>query len=190
MKWQVKSLSHVRLFATPWTVAHQAPQSVGFPRQEYWSGLPCPDPPDLPDPGIKPMSLTSPALAGGFPTWEAPYNIASYSKYMMGQIVPGCFPHFNGHVTAGNVCLQKSLGLWKDSHNTNRNAVSTGVWFKCSREVPRKSVSSKLNKHSFEICDGSFCHVDRLSPTPANRSVFWVYTWICLQVVLYKQQPT
>ena len=49
--------SHVRLFATPWTVARQAPLSMGFFRQEYWSGLPCPPPRDLPDPGIKSASL-------------------------------------------------------------------------------------------------------------------------------------
>ena len=58
--------SHVRLFATPWTVARQAPLSMEFSRQEYWSGLPCPPPRDLPDPGIKPLSLRSPALAGDF----------------------------------------------------------------------------------------------------------------------------
>ena len=52
---------------TPWTVAHQAPLSLGFPRQEYWSGLPLPSPGDLPDPGIEPKS---PALAGGFFTIE------------------------------------------------------------------------------------------------------------------------
>ena len=51
---EVKSLSRVRLFATPWTVAHQAPPSMGFSRQESWSGLPCPPPGDLPDPGIEP----------------------------------------------------------------------------------------------------------------------------------------
>ena len=62
----VSMLSHVRLFTTPQTVAHQAPLSVGFSRQEYWSGLPCPPPGDLPDPGIKTLSLASPALAGGF----------------------------------------------------------------------------------------------------------------------------
>ena len=50
---EVKSLSHVRLFATPWTVAHQAPWSMGFSRHEYWSGLPFPSPGDLPNPGIK-----------------------------------------------------------------------------------------------------------------------------------------
>ena len=50
----MKSLSRVRLFATPWTVAHQAPQSMGFSRQEDWSGVPFPSPGDLPDPGIEP----------------------------------------------------------------------------------------------------------------------------------------
>ena len=53
---KVKSLSRVRLFVTPWTVAHQAPPSMGFYRQKYWSGLPFPSPGDLPDPGIKPRS--------------------------------------------------------------------------------------------------------------------------------------
>ena len=52
----VKLLSHVQLFATPWTVAYQAPQSMEFSRQEYWSGLPLPSPGDLPDPGIVPGS--------------------------------------------------------------------------------------------------------------------------------------
>ena len=52
----MNSLSHVRLFATLWTIAHQAPPSMEFPRQEYWSGLPFPSLGDLPDPGIKPRS--------------------------------------------------------------------------------------------------------------------------------------
>ena len=60
-------LSHVQLFVTPCTVAHQAPLSMGFFRQEYWNGLPCPPPGDLPDPGIKPIS---PAQAGKFFTTE------------------------------------------------------------------------------------------------------------------------
>ena len=58
--------SHVRLFATPWAVAHQPPLSMRFSRQEHWSGLPCPPPGDLPDPGMEPASLTSPALASVF----------------------------------------------------------------------------------------------------------------------------
>ena len=53
---KVKSLSRVQLFATPWTVAYQAPPSMGFSWQEYWSGLPFPSPGDLPDPGIEPGS--------------------------------------------------------------------------------------------------------------------------------------
>ena len=56
VKMKVKSLSRVWLFATPWTVAYQAPQSMGFFRQEYWSGLPFPSPGDLPNPGIEPWS--------------------------------------------------------------------------------------------------------------------------------------
>ena len=59
-------LSCIRFFATPWTVAHQAPLSIGFPRQEYWSGLPFSPPGDLPYPGTEPVSLKSPALAGRF----------------------------------------------------------------------------------------------------------------------------
>ena len=64
--YEISCFSHVRLCATPQTVAHQAPLSMGLSRQEYWSGLPCPPLGDLPDPGIKPMCLTCPALAGGF----------------------------------------------------------------------------------------------------------------------------
>ena len=66
---RVKSLSHVQLFATPWTVTYQAPPSVGFSRQEYWSGLPFPSPGDLPDPGIEPGS---PALQADALTSEPP----------------------------------------------------------------------------------------------------------------------
>ena len=65
----MKSLSRVQLFATPWTVAHQAPPSMGFSRQEYWSGLPFPSPGDLPNPGIKPRS---PALQADVLTSEPP----------------------------------------------------------------------------------------------------------------------
>ena len=54
VKVKVKSLSHVQLFATPWTVAYQAPLSMGFSRQASWSGLPFPSPEDLPDPEIEP----------------------------------------------------------------------------------------------------------------------------------------
>ena len=88
--------------ATPWTVACQAPLSMGFSRQEHWSGLPCPSsgglPGDLPDPGIAPASLVSPTLAGRyFITWEAPTYVPillpikqqnTFNKY----ILYDCFP--------------------------------------------------------------------------------------------------
>ena len=58
--------SHVRLFATLWTVNRLAPLSMGFPRQEYWRGWPLPPPGDLPNPKMEPPSLMSSTLAGGF----------------------------------------------------------------------------------------------------------------------------
>ena len=58
----ISHFSHVWLFVTPWTVAHQTPLSMGLSRQKYWSGLPCPPPGDLPDPGIEPRSPASPVL--------------------------------------------------------------------------------------------------------------------------------
>ena len=70
----VRVLSHfgrVQFFVTPWTVTLQAPLSMGFSSQECWSGLPCPPPGDLSNPGIEPVSPTSPALAGGFFTSSA-----------------------------------------------------------------------------------------------------------------------
>ena len=70
----INHFSSVRIRVTLWTVARQAPLSMGFSRQEYWSGLLCPPPGDLPDPGIEPMSLMSPALAAELfttsATWE------------------------------------------------------------------------------------------------------------------------
>ena len=62
----VPSCSVVSHSVTPWTVAYRSPLPMGFPRQEYWGVLPFPPPGDLPNPGIEPVSLTSPALAGGF----------------------------------------------------------------------------------------------------------------------------
>ena len=67
--------SHVQLFATLWTIAYQAPLSMGFSRKKYWNRFPFPTPGDLLDPGIEPVSLMSRTLAGGFfttsATWEA-----------------------------------------------------------------------------------------------------------------------
>ena len=81
---KVKSFSHVRLFATPWTVAYQAPPSIGFSRQEYWSGLPFPSPGDLPDPGIKPRSPTFQADAL---TSEPRASVYMYTIYIYAMCI-------------------------------------------------------------------------------------------------------
>ena len=87
-------LSRVQLFAIPWTIACQAPLSTGFSRQEYWSGLSWPPPGDLPNPGIKPASLMSPALAGGFlttsTTWEAQAFIISLCCAILRLVAQSC----------------------------------------------------------------------------------------------------
>ena len=71
--------SHVWLFATPWTLAHQVPQSMGFPRQEYWSGLPSPHLGDLPTQGWNPHLFMSPALAGRFFTASTTWEVQLYT---------------------------------------------------------------------------------------------------------------
>ena len=87
--------SRVQHFVTPWTVARQAPLPMGFPRQEYWSGLPCPPPGDFPNSGIEPMSLMSPPLTDGFfttsTTWEAPQVPCQVPEKAL--LVPKCVIH-------------------------------------------------------------------------------------------------
>ena len=83
--------SHVRLFETLWAVSQQAPLAMGSFRQEYWSGLPFPSSGDLLDPGIEPMSLKSPALAGGFfstsTIWEALISLISSVFYNLSLVI-------------------------------------------------------------------------------------------------------
>ena len=107
----------VRLFATLWTIVHQAPLSMGFSRQEYWSGFPCPSPGDLPDPGFKPISLISlisyisyifTHLAGGFlttsATWEASF------------LLPSIFPSIKVFPNKSTLCI-KWPNYWSFSFN-------------------------------------------------------------------------
>ena len=79
--WVLSHFSRVWLSVTLWTVAHQPPLSMGFSRQEYCSGLPCPPPGNLPNPGIKPLSLMSPVLAGGFFTISTPWE-----THLLGEV--------------------------------------------------------------------------------------------------------
>ena len=98
----VKSLSRVQLFATPWTVAYQALPSMGFSRQEYWSGLPFPSPGDLPDPGIEPRS---PALQADTLTSE-PFSLTGHYKILSrvpcGSLLFICFIH-------SSMCMEKAM---------------------------------------------------------------------------------
>ena len=91
-----KSFGRVWLFATPWTVARQAPLSMGFSRQEYSSGLPCPPPGNLPKPGIEPQS---PASAGGFFTASAIWKAHLGGAIENSETRSCCFlrPLFNRH---------------------------------------------------------------------------------------------
>ena len=110
--------SRVWFFATLWTVACQAPLSMGFSRQEYWSGLPCPPPQDLSNPGIKPASLTSPVLAGRFfttcTTWKVHTSRYDSCKPFSFSSLPSlldCYDYtcFKGKVNLG---LEKLILCW------------------------------------------------------------------------------
>ena len=125
--------NHVQLFATPWTVAHQVPLSMGFSRQGFWSGLPCLPPGDLPNPGIKFLSLMCPELAGGFfntsVTLEAPYSLHSVNYSASIQCMCVCvlggifnvysnplsrryfFPCFNDKVTGDKMLTLTEVGI-------------------------------------------------------------------------------
>ena len=110
----VKSLSRVRLFVTPWTIAYQTPHSMEFSRQEYWSGLPFPSPQDLPDPGIKPESpaLQADALQSGPPgklfghrkTELNQPTLFIFSRMLDGAAfyrwTSSCYPNLDNHLIA------------------------------------------------------------------------------------------
>ena len=108
----IRCVCCIWLFASPWTVACQSPLSMEFSRQEFWNGLPFPSLGDLPHPGIEPVSLSSPALAGGLFTTEPPRKPLTYSKcskiFIMVTIKPKSeyFPHSRWPL----LFLGKSLG--------------------------------------------------------------------------------
>ena len=98
---------HVRLLVTLWSVACQDPPSFRFSRQEYWSGLPCPPPGDLPDPGIEPTSLMSPALAGRFFTTRITWKIHYLSEFTQTYVIESMMP--SNHLTLCHPLLLPSI---------------------------------------------------------------------------------
>ena len=111
LKMKVKSLSHVQLFVTPWTVAYQAPLSIGFSRQEYLSGLPFPSPGDLPNPGIEPgsLSLQADALPSEPPGKEA-LMVQRVKRLSPGLLLVSHKCHVLSHFRA---FLPAILSAWK-----------------------------------------------------------------------------
>ena len=112
--WVFSRFSHVWLFATPQTVACQAPLSMGFSRQEYWSGLPLPTPGDLPDAEIKPASLMSPALTDGFFTTrmtELLKAAAASSFTSLCQLPRTHWLTTDGSATSGQPLLKGQCGI-------------------------------------------------------------------------------
>ena len=135
----VKLLSHIWLFATPWIVTYQAPPSMGFSRQECWSGLPFPSPGDLPDPRIEPMS---PALAGRFFTTEPPgkphigFSTVQFSLSVMSDSLQ---PHESQHTRPP--CPSPTPGVHSDSCPLSRwchPAISSSVvpFSSCPQSLP------------------------------------------------------
>ena len=134
--------TRVQLFATPWTVAHQAPLSMGFSRQEHWSRLPYPPPGDL-NPGIEPTSLASPALAGGFFTTKATQKAPS----SVGRAKCGRFTSQTG--LSGN---HGDVGPWEKEvramHDYQKQDEQVPSWAARSEWQPRGSdpqVSMEMN---------------------------------------------
>ena len=129
-------LSCVLLFVTPWTVAHQALLSMGFPRQEYWNGLPFSTPGDLPDPGIE---LASPALAGKFFT-TVPHGEAFSSVQFSRSVMSDClWPHELQH--AMPPCPSPTPGVYSNSCPLSRwchPAISCSVisFASCPQSLP------------------------------------------------------
>ena len=132
--------SPVWFFVILWTVARQAPLSMGFSRQEYWSGLPCPPPGDLPDPGIEPISLMSPALVGRFfttsTTWKSPVQVTYKLKHNNQVASPHCIMQMSTKVSCLFPFLMKlaqtTFSMWLSLHIFAISPGSLGSHWACT----------------------------------------------------------
>ena len=127
-KVKVKSLSYVWLFATPWTVVYKASQSMDFPRQEYWSGLPFSSPGDLPDPGIEPRSpaLQADALlseGSPLPTVNGVSSLAPWGMWL--EPVQSLFSAFCHRTWFG---MDNNPSLFSESHFLSLELKLLGKW--------------------------------------------------------------
>ena len=132
-------ISCVELFVILWTVAQQAPLSMGFSKQEYWSGLPWPPPGDLPDTEIHPASLISPALAGRFFTWRylgSPYIIIHISRNISFRrhfwecviIESKIWKYFTHLSTHGEMCVYNSKWSPATNEGSSDNGRMLSIW--------------------------------------------------------------
>ena len=158
------------------TKAYQTPLSMGFPRQEYWSGLPLPPPGDHPDPGIELMSLTSPALASGSLPLAPPGKPSFLSKFPKHKaMVTGSFR------LSSYLILQRSSKRPCSSWGSSR-AMAVSAYMEMTRWPARRAVSRTNSFSSARACAQSGCQPDLLPPrhrdprkngTPCHPSCIW-----------------
>ena len=147
----VRHFSCVLLFETPWTVPHLAPLSMGFSGQEYWSGLPCPPPGDLPDPGIELMPLRSPALAGGIFTTSATWKSLLYVHICIYVGLPWWLSIKESSCKARTTRHMGCLLDWKDplevawqlQHSCLENPMDRGDWWATVHEATKSQTQLK-----------------------------------------------
>ena len=162
--------SHVRLSETLWTITHQVPLSMGFSQQECWSGLPFPSPGDLPDPGVDPVSLMSPALAGGFfttsATWEPHYrgvaetqtvhpmcsttSSATYQPHNLRKLLSHVFPSLGGVLCVSLSYVWLLAISWTVAHQAplpmgfSRQEYWSGLPFPSPRDLPDPGIEPRF----------------------------------------------
>ena len=140
------TVSHVQLFVTPWTVACQAPLSMGFPREEYWSGWPFPSPGNLPNPGIEPGS---PTLAGGFlPSWATEETWINIKHLLNSGSFGRKWFSLNYLQAEGKPLLGLSgvMGLWGDrgvGGGGRRKAETPGSWWRPRWRADRREADGR-----------------------------------------------
>ena len=192
----MKSLSRVQLFVTPWIVTYQAPSSMGFSRQEYWSGLPFPPPQDLPEPGINPCLLHWQVdffIFNHCATWEAhPYAHICTNKtnYLWANNIP-CYDTILGKTPGrrhGSLlqysCLENPMdrGTWwatwghRESDTTEVTCKhDTRLWYII--ETPRRQVT-KIKMSKFWSCVRILCR-DMNKSMLSCLSCYMTLYWFC-----------